>query len=166
MKAHGGLVVWVREWPEAVRRGLAWGYCFLLVYLLLTPSPLSPFGSWGLESEAVIDRTLSDHVQHIIAYAVLIGIFWWSRAGSTSQNVWGLILASGGHGIVFEGLQYFIPHREANGRDLLCNLLGVGLGAAICWGLTLHGTRRVQTPSSETNVGERFASRVPLERRK
>lgn len=166
MKEHGRPFGWVKNWPKAIRRRIAFGYCVLLIYLLLTPSPLSPFGDWGLETEGVIDGTLSSSLQHIIAYGILVGIFWWSRDKSPSQNFWVLILASSGHGMVCEGLQSFVPQREADGRDLFCNLLGVGLGAVISWGWTVRERRMVQTPSSETPVGPLFASRVPQEQGK
>jgi VanZ family protein len=127
------------DMPHSYRLGIAWGYCFLLIYLLITPSPLAPFGDWGIGTEEALDRTLSSYVEHVLAYSGLVVVFWWSGHPETARPFWLLIGAASAHAIVFEGIQYFVPQRYCDWQDLFCNLAGVALGtgminAMMYWG--------------------------------
>jgi VanZ family protein len=114
--------------PRSRRLGIAWSYCLLLVYLLISPSPLAPFGDWGLNTEAAFDRTLSSFLEHVIAYMGLVCVFWWGYRPRATRAIAFVIGGAVLHGMLFEGLQYFVPSRYCDWQDLFCNFAGVGLG--------------------------------------
>ena len=156
MKLIHRLIGHLNEMPRSYRVSLAWGYCLLLVYLLLAPSPLSPFGDWGLDTDEILERTLSSYLQHVFAYGVLVSIFWWGYRPKRTQAKSLLIGGACLHGAVFESLQYFVPTRYADLPDLFCNVSGVLLAAGLIQVFTSLGPSPAGSSSS-------FPSSIPLQ---
>ena len=163
MNALFRLLALFRNIPRSVRSQIAWGYCFLLIYLLITPSPLSPLGGWGLDTEEAIDRTLSGYVQHALAYTILVWVFWWNLSPLTPKASWKLAGALSLHGSVFEGLQYFIPSRESDWKDLLCNLSGIAVGWSMMQFLSYWG-RPAGPDLPDLEKPKLLPHSIPLER--
>ncbi len=158
------LFAWWAEMPRARRLWLAWGYCFLLIYLLIAPSPLEPFGDWGQDAEEAIDKTVSGYLQHVIAYAGLLSVFWWGYRPKTSAAIWLLIAAAIGHGMLFEALQFFIPSRECDWADLGCDLLGVALAASVIQ-TQLFWLALPRQCSPESREPQTLANSIPIKNR-
>lgn len=151
------------ETPRSIRWGIAWAYCILLIYLLITPSPLAPFGETGNETEQAIDRTLSSYLQHVIAYCVLVCLFWWSSVPQSARSYALLIGGSCAHAVVFECLQYFVPSRYCDGPDLFCNLAGVALGAGVMKMLSFLGASTFFHNLPMTDRSRTLPNSIPLE---
>jgi VanZ family protein len=149
--------------PRPIRSLFAWGYGFLLAYLLLMPSPLAPLGGFGAGTEKVVDRTLSSYGQHVAAYMILVWMLWWGFSPRTPKTSWGLAGAAILHGSVFEGLQFFVPSRESDWQDLFCNLLGVGLGWVILRIVTDWRSILRSVLSSKREGSEVISPQVPFE---
>lgn len=147
-----------------VRAAIAWSYCLLLIYLLLAPSPLSPFGEWGNGTQDAIDHTLSGSLQHLIAYFVLVSVFWWSTIPQ-NREMRGILLGSLClHAAVFEGLQAFIPTRECDWLDFFCNLTGIALGVSVLWMLGLWDGNEVKDLPHSKETPHLLSKAVPPER--
>jgi VanZ family protein len=94
-----------------------------VAYLVLGLMPRPPAAVGGVP----------DTVGHGTAYAVLAAaaaesarVFGAGRPASLIGLVWAL-----GHGAVLEALQAAAPPRRAEPKDLLSDLVGAGLGAAL-----------------------------------
>ena len=99
-----------------------------------------------IELERVIDSSLTDLIQHGVAYALLAGLLLWS---SRRKSPFTAVLCAGFagvHGAAAEWFQYYVPHRNCDWPDALANLLGAACGAAIV--CLLHHAANKQSPES------------------
>jgi VanZ family protein len=120
-----------------LRRYLAAGYAFLIVY-----ASLSPFTNWqeqGLEFAAVLRSPLVqtyswfDAVSNLVAYfpfGLLLGMALRARLGATLSvlfaSIIGLLLSGS-----MEYLQLYLPNRTSSNMDLITNGLGCLVGALL-----------------------------------
>ena len=127
--------------------GPACAYAGLIFYLSSQSHPEEQLPSFvGL---------LSDKFLHVIAYAVLGGLFYrgfrWGAAAS--WRPWAVplaIMAASLYGISDELHQSFVPFRESSWLDWVADTVGAGLGVAMLHrvlslrsaGAVLHESRR------------------------
>jgi VanZ family protein len=126
---------------KSIRIGVAALYAVLLAYLLLTPVPLWFLGQSGLQN--AIDSTLSDLLQHFLAYGVLGSLFFWAAARPGTAQIgrsFGLAML---HGTLAECLQLFVPERFFAWPDLAANVLGAACGTGAAFALSLAVRRRI-----------------------
>ena len=110
------------------RVSIAVAYLLLLTYLLGTPHPLWLLGETGETVDQAVEMTLSGFSQHVMAYTLLAWLLCSAfGASSLSARVRCLLLAAA-HGLIMEGVQYFLPFRYCDWADTVGNLAGVGLG--------------------------------------
>ena len=83
----------------------------------------------GLVVEEYLDHTISDYLQHGIAYAILAFLLLWAVGPTSRPSAIVCVSLAIGHGTVMEWSQQFIPHRYFERSDLLANMLGVGVGS-------------------------------------
>jgi VanZ family protein len=106
-------------------------YAVALGYLLLAPQPLFFLGSTGAAIDYSVSATISDWIEHAVAYAILAGFF---VAAFRNGRLTAPLLAAAGHGLLTESLQYWIPQREAGWKDLaanFCGILATGVAAMV-----------------------------------
>ncbi len=107
---------------------------FLLICVLIVYGSLYPFdfrnmgpGDWDHLLASWHGRTFrSDILSNIVLFVPLgyFGVLAWGRR-------WWLVTLALGLGVVLQLLQLFLPSRDANLLDVIWNLLGAGLGAAL-----------------------------------
>lgn len=90
---------------------LGWGLIFAVIYLSLTPKPLTA------------DISQIDKLGHLLAYAALMG--WWSQL---DQRHCRLALRFMLLGLALEIVQGHSGYREGDVLDMLANTLGLGVG--------------------------------------
>lgn len=108
---------------------LASAYLVALSYLLLTPRPL-----WflsGKKTEAAIEATVADEIQHVVAYTVLSLLLLWASITKSRRTIALAMLLAIGHAIGTELLQAVVPHRYFGVGDGLANACGVLLGGCL-----------------------------------
>ena len=103
--------------PRAVRLGwvaVGWFGVGLILYLSLMRHPPE------------LDMEQGDKLQHMAAYAVLMG--WWAQMGAADRRnalLAGILLA---FGILIEFLQAGTGYRTFSYADMVADALGIGLG--------------------------------------
>lgn len=116
---------------------LAWtvalGYALVLTYLLVVSHPLWFLGGGGETTEEAIDQTVSGYTQHVIAYALQGFLLVCASATGTGPRAVVCIVCAVTHGMLGEGIQYFVPDRFFDGFDALANGAGALIGWAIAW---------------------------------
>jgi VanZ family protein len=101
-------------------------YWLVLTYLVAAPDPLWFLG--GSEAEQVSSFHLASFWKHLAAYGLLGVLVRCSVEGAPHEGrfVWlGLAVL---HGLLFEGLQFWIPQRFAEWSDAAANVSGVCFG--------------------------------------
>jgi len=102
----------MRDYPRIIQ---FWLFLLLTAYLSLTsgsPETLAMF---------------SDKILHCVGYFLLM--LSCDLAYFPKQKLPGKILFLLGFSVIIEAIQYFIPHRELSGLDIIANLTG------LTWGL-------------------------------
>lgn len=69
-----------------------------------------------------------DKINHLLAFAVL-AVQW--RLAFPRMRLVGVILGLLGYGVLIELIQLPLPHRSAEGADVLADALGVALGLGV-----------------------------------
>lgn len=91
---------------------------------------LAVIGFSLLPSPPQADLPHWDKLNHLVAYALLM--FWFAQLTAQWLRLAAALLALGG---VLELAQGLTGHREASVLDMLANVLGIALGAALAWRL-------------------------------
>lgn len=100
----------------------------VVTYLALTPKPQAPLSlGW-------------DKLNHLFAFTVLAAVGAMGFARAWTRLALGLLA----FGVLIEILQSFTPHRSAEWRDLLADLLGIALGLAVACGTSRAAARLAQ----------------------
>ena len=76
-----------------------------------------------------------DKFEHVLAYGVLM--YWWGMVQPARKTAWALFLPI--LGLVLELVQWRLPGRFMEWRDVIANLAGV----LLAWLLLLTGARRL-----------------------
>jgi VanZ family protein len=143
-------------------------YAVLLTYLLLAPDPFWIFGSSSGAVKQVVGRTMTEYAQHVLAYAVFAWLLVWAsrhagRIGPMTCAAFALT-----HGIATEWLQGFVPYRDPNARDVVANVVGLGLGwgiAALVFGAFDKTTGKGTCPAPASASDRRNRSEGPTTNR-
>lgn len=104
-------------------------YGLLLTYLLVVPAPLWMFGVGGAETEEAIDRSITGDLQHIAAYSVLSVLVLLAANGRSRWRAALLLVVV--HALIGECIQFFVPRRYADVRDLAANFVGIVVGTLL-----------------------------------
>ena len=108
--------------PAALR---LWAACFVLataftLAVALLPAHRAPHGvGW-------------DKMNHLLAFLVL-GVNGMLAFGHWRRGLLAVLLMLAALGLLIEVGQAFVPSRKADALDLLADMIGAGLGAAIGW---------------------------------
>jgi len=105
-------------------------YWIFLTGLLLTPQPWQYLFNIGSPVPQIVQQSLSDSIQHLIAFALLGAL---ARAASTSNGGSPgplLLMSLCCYIIITELLQLIIPERFFQWLDLLFNTAGLAIGWA------------------------------------
>lgn len=100
---------------------IGWAMLGAVVFLSLTDSP-----------PEVVDFPLADKLEHLLAYAVLMGWFGQIHTATRSQRTWLAALAL--MGVAIEYLQGWGGVRHFEPADMLANALGALLGYRLARG--------------------------------
>ena len=71
--------------------------------------------------------TGNDKLNHLLAFGVLAALADRSFPGPGPGKGWGKWVSLMAYGLLIEGVQSFLPYREASGWDLLADGAGIGL---------------------------------------
>ncbi len=71
--------------------------------------------------------TGNDKLNHLLAFGVLAALADRSFPGPGPGQGWGKWVSLMAYGLLIEGVQSFLPYREASGWDLLVDGAGIGL---------------------------------------
>ncbi len=89
----------------------------------------------------------SDYLVHALTFLCFAGIY--ALKGLRGETIFrdrelpkiiSIIIASA---ILFEAVQFFLPYRAWNPRDLVSNLIGAGLGVLIILILNYHNPKKI-----------------------
>lgn len=145
-----------------LRRLFSGGYVVLLTYLLVVPHPLWMFGASGKTAEESIDRSISGFVQHVSAYAILCVLLVTAFGRGGKRALLFCAVFSLGHAVLTEVIQYFVPFRHPDWRDVLANVLGVIVGAGATAGFHLVRCRLRASPGEPVTEAGRPQCDVPV----
>jgi VanZ family protein len=141
------------------RRGLwvariaAVTFTLLLTYFLVAPAPLALFGVLGDVAQQRLARSVTDSVQHAVAYAIFTALWILATRKRTSRlAVIGLAVL---HGAATEAVQALMPPRHSDWFDMLANLCGITSGAVLAWFAASVATRRQASTPADVNRSRR-----------
>jgi VanZ family protein len=115
----------------------AWRWLVWILYAaawtraLLMPNPVQP----GEDSppQLIPELFFFSKSVHLCAYALFAMLSGWVRAPVRGR--WLLLLLMMGHAVGTEFLQNYVETRHPSARDVLLDLVGIGLGIALTWDL-------------------------------
>lgn len=120
------------QWLTARCRWGTWGaYVVLLSVLLLRPASerppeLGPYREWVQKHKQAVTTVL-----HVGCYAVMSILWCWACRRASLATLTSSTLVAAAHGMATEFLQGFVPGRYCDGLDMLADLGGGLLGAAL-----------------------------------
>jgi VanZ family protein len=103
-------------------------YWILLTNLLLAPRPWWYLGNFESGVQQLVERSLADYIQHLLAFSLLAVFAWGARTSTRRPSVLLLLAGLGLYAILAELLQLWIPGRTYQWLDMACNLAGIALG--------------------------------------
>jgi len=104
-------------------------YAVALTIVSLLPSGRDTLGGWDSHLTPTIQNVL--HVPAYTGLLVLVCLAFKSPPGASLTRLFVIALLCGGFGVVLEIAQLFVPGRTGSVIDILLNLTGIALGAAI-----------------------------------
>ena len=95
--------------------------------------------------------TGNDKLNHLLAFGVLAALADRSFPGPGPGQGWGKWVSLMVYGLLIEGVQFFLPYREASGWDLLADGAGIGLYVVAARLVAMRRAGRTRPAMSSAN---------------